>query len=157
MKNLYIHIIPHESGLFQWKAGQPRASLMKWKTLHPLSREACCSTAGILWQNYSSPCPKEVDSEFLKDPKPLRNPYCLHLSSVSSPLHQVWRVASSWEKSLIHFSFTAALKIRRKWHFKYRLKWQPTPVFLPGGSQGWRSLVGCHLWGCTESDMTEVT
>ena len=71
MKNLYIHIIPHESGLFQWKAGQPRASLMKWKTLHPLSREACCSTAGILWQNYSSPCPKEVDSEFLKDPKPL--------------------------------------------------------------------------------------
>ena len=26
-------------------------------------------------------------------------------------------------------------------------KWQPTPVFLPGESQGWRSLVGCHLWG----------
>ena len=36
-------------------------------------------------------------------------------------------------------------------------KWQPTPVFLPGESQGWGSLVGCHLWGCTESDMTEVT
>ena len=33
----------------------------------------------------------------------------------------------------------------------------PTPVFLPGESQGWRSLVGCHLWGRTESDMTEVT
>ena len=27
---------------------------------------------------------------------------------------------------------------------------QPTPVFLPGESQGWGSLVGCHLWGCTE-------
>ena len=26
-------------------------------------------------------------------------------------------------------------------------KWQPTPVFLPGESQGQRSLVGCHLWG----------
>ena len=26
-------------------------------------------------------------------------------------------------------------------------KWQPTPVFLPGESQGWGSLVGCHLWG----------
>uniref|UniRef100_A0A8C6D6F4 Membrane cofactor protein n=1 Tax=Moschus moschiferus TaxID=68415 RepID=A0A8C6D6F4_MOSMO len=36
-------------------------------------------------------------------------------------------------------------------------KWQPTPVFLPGESQGWGSLVGCHLWGRTESDMTEVT
>ena len=26
-------------------------------------------------------------------------------------------------------------------------RWQPTPVFLPGESQGQRSLVGCHLWG----------
>ena len=34
---------------------------------------------------------------------------------------------------------------------------QPTPVFLPGESQGRGSLVGCHLWGCTESDTTEVT
>ena len=31
------------------------------------------------------------------------------------------------------------------------------PVFLPGESQGWGSLVGCHLWGHTESDTTEVT
>ena len=34
---------------------------------------------------------------------------------------------------------------------------QPTPVFLPVESQGWGSLVGCHLWGHTESDMTEAT
>ena len=34
---------------------------------------------------------------------------------------------------------------------------QPTPVFLPGESQGWGSLVGFHLWGHTESDMTKVT
>ena len=39
----------------------------------------------------------------------------------------------------------------------WRRKWQPTPVFLPGGSQGWGSLVGCCLWGRTESDMTEAT
>jgi len=39
----------------------------------------------------------------------------------------------------------------------WRRKWQPTPVFLPGESQGWGSLVGCHPWGCTELDMTEVT
>ena len=39
----------------------------------------------------------------------------------------------------------------------WRRKWQPTPVFLPGEPQGWGSLVGCHLWGHTESDTTEVT
>ena len=35
--------------------------------------------------------------------------------------------------------------------------WQLPPVFLPGKSQGQRSLVGCHLWGHTELDMTEAT
>ena len=39
----------------------------------------------------------------------------------------------------------------------WRRKWQPTPVFLPGESQGRGSLVGCHLWGRTESDMTKAT
>ena len=39
----------------------------------------------------------------------------------------------------------------------WRKKWQPTPVFLPGESQGWESLVGYHLWGRMESDTTEVT
>jgi len=36
-------------------------------------------------------------------------------------------------------------------------KWQPTPLFLPGKFQGWGSLVGCRLWGCTESGTTEAT
>ena len=39
----------------------------------------------------------------------------------------------------------------------WRRKWQPTPLFLPGESQGRGSLVGCCLWGHTESDTTEVT
>ena len=38
-----------------------------------------------------------------------------------------------------------------------RRQWQPTPVFLPGESQGRGSLVGCYLWGRTESDTTEAT
>ena len=41
-------------------------------------------------------------------------------------------------------------KIRRR-------RQRPTPVFLPGESQGQRSLVGCRLWGCTELDTTEAT
>ena len=37
----------------------------------------------------------------------------------------------------------------------WRRKWQPTPVFLPGESQGVR-LVGCRLWGRTESETTDA-
>ena len=40
-------------------------------------------------------------------------------------------------------------------HFHALEKWHPTPVFLPGESQGQRSLVGCHPWGREESDTTE--
>ena len=39
----------------------------------------------------------------------------------------------------------------------WRRKWQPIPVFLPGESQGQKSLVGCRLWGHTELDTTEAT
>ena len=39
----------------------------------------------------------------------------------------------------------------------WRRKWQPTPVFLPGKSQGQRSLVCYSSWGHKELDMTEVT
>ena len=57
-----------------------------------------------------------------------------------------WRVRHDWATSLSLFTF-----------MHWRRQWQPTPVFLPGESQGWWSLVGCHLWGRTESDTTEVT
>ena len=56
------------------------------------------------------------------------------------------RVGHDWATSLSLFTF-----------IHWRRKWQPTPVFLPGESQGWGSLVGCRLWGRTESDTTEVT
>ena len=39
----------------------------------------------------------------------------------------------------------------------WRRKWQPTPVLLPGEPQGPGSLVGCRLWGRTESDAAEAT
>ena len=56
------------------------------------------------------------------------------------------RVGHHWATSLSLFTF-----------MHWRRKWQPTPVFLPGESQGRGSLVGCHLWGRTESDTTEAT
>ena len=55
-------------------------------------------------------------------------------------------VGHNWATSLSLFTF-----------MHWRRKWQHTPVFLPGESQGWGSLVGCRLRGRTESDTTEVT
>ena len=56
------------------------------------------------------------------------------------------RVGHDWATSLSLFTF-----------MHWRRKWPPTPVFLPGESQGRGSLVGCRLSGCTELDTTEVT
>ena len=61
-------------------------------------------------------------------------------------LQSTLRVGHNWATSLSLFTF-----------LHWRRKWQPTPVFLPGESQGRGSLVGCCLWGRTESDTTEVT
>ena len=56
------------------------------------------------------------------------------------------RVGHDWATSLSLFTF-----------MHWRRKWQLTPVFLPGESQGWGSLVGCRLWGRTESDTIAAT
>ena len=36
-----------------------------------------------------------------------------------------------------------------------RRKWQPTPIFLPGGSHGQKRLAGYSPWGCRELAMTQ--
>ena len=46
------------------------------------------------------------------------------------------RVGCNWATSLSLFTFMGC-----------RRKWQPTPVFLPGESQGQGSLVGCQSYG----------
>ena len=54
------------------------------------------------------------------------------------------RVGHDWATSLFTF-------------MNWRRKWQPTPVFLAWRIPGTVSLMGCHLWGRTESDTTEAT
>ena len=46
----------------------------------------------------------------------------------------------NWATSLSLFTF-----------MHWRRKWQPTPVFLPGESQGWGSPMGCPIYGVTQS------
>ena len=48
-----------------------------------------------------------------------------------------------------------ATSIHLHQHKLQRRRWHPTPVLLPGKSQGWRSLVGCSPRGREESDTTE--
>ena len=77
----------------------------------------------------------------------------LQFSCLENPMEggTWWAVVHGVAKSrtrLSDFTFT---------FMHWRRKWQPTPVFLPGESQGRWSLVGCRLWGRTESDTTEVT
>ena len=74
-----------------------------------------------------------------------------------------WKIP--WTEEPGGLQFMGSLRVRHDWatslslftFMHWRRKWQPTPVFLPGESQGPESLVGCRLWGRTESDMTEAT
>ena len=77
----------------------------------------------------------------------------LQYSCLENPMDgEAWKAAvhgvTEGQTRLSNFTFT---------FMQWRRKWQPTPIFLPGESQGQRSLVGCRLWGCIESDTTEVT
>ena len=74
-----------------------------------------------------------------------------------------WKIP--WTEEPGRLQSMGSLGIRHDWvtslslftFMHWRRKWQPTPVFLPGGSQGRGSLVGCCLWGLTESDTDEAT
>ena len=74
-----------------------------------------------------------------------------------------WKIP--WTEEPGRLQSMGSLRVRHNWatslslltFMHWRRKWQPTPVFLPGESKGRGSLVGCHLWGRTESDTTEVT
>ena len=74
----------------------------------------------------------------------LENPWTEELGSLQSM--GSLRVGHEWANSLSLLTF-----------MHWRRKWQPTAVFLPGESQRWGSLLGCRLWGRTESDTTETT
>ena len=56
------------------------------------------------------------------------------------------RVRHDWATSLSLFTF-----------MHWRRQWYPTPVFLPGESQGRRSLVGCRLCGRTQQQQQSLS
>ena len=96
---------------------------------------------------------------------------CLQLvihKTIWVPLHAytstlAWKIP--WMEEPGRLQSMGSLTVRHKWATSlslftfthWRRKWQPTPVLLPGESQGRRSLVGCRLWGRTEWDTTVAT
>ena len=67
--------------------------------------------------------------------------------------HCIWNRAS-----LVAQTVKSPPVMRETWVGKsrWRRKWQPTPVFLPGEPHGQRSLAGYSPWGHKESDRTET-
>ena len=92
--------------------------------------------------------------------------FCLYLVEKAMALHSstlAWKIP--WTEEPGRLQSMGLLGIGHDWatslslftFMHCRRKWQPTPVFLPGESQGRGSLVGCHFWGRTELDTTEAT
>ena len=86
--------------------------------------------------------------------------YICHMLAGSPDTEHVLSLLSKVLKSMARLlicehSYRLSLSIFTFMH--WRRKWQPTPVFLLGESQGWGSLLGCCLWGRTEWDTTEAT
>ena len=122
-----------QSELFRKMIDSSEINLLKSKymfILPTLIRQWLCSILEKAMATHSSALAWKIPSE-----EPGR------LKSMGS-----LRVGHDWATSLSLFT-----------SMHWRRKWQRTPVFLPGESQGPGSLVGCRLWGCTEPDTTEVT
>ena len=116
-----------------------------------LNCASCCGGRGIPACSLTLPYNKRGPSLFSGE----GNGTPLQYSCLENPMgggawwaavHGVVKSRHDWATSLSLFTF-----------MHWRKKWQPTPVFLPGESQGPESLVGCRLWGRTESDTTEAT
>ena len=129
-----------------WRVGHDWATSLSFFTFHfhALEKEMATHSSVLAWRIPGTGEPGGLPSmgshRVIHDWSDLAAATFLNLINKSFPNHSY----------LLDFC-----KVFMRWY--WRKKWQPTPVFLPGESQGWGSLVGCCLWGHTESDTTETT
>ena len=167
--------LSQHQGLFQWvSSSQQVAKVLEFQLQHQschwIFRTDCLSNFPYFSAGRGSPAsPTPALTSFFtlsdssdqtKTPAPQRdNPRFLSAHLPVLP-------QSIWALFALYFS-CKTMSTERKSDFltqesdftftHWRRKWQPTPVFLPGESQGWGSLVGCCLWGRTELDTTQAT
>ena len=97
------------------------------------------------------------------DPRILWDNKCVVSSMAPHSSTLAWKIP--WTEEPGRLQFMGSLRVGHNWatslslftFMHWRRKWQPTPVFLPGESQGQGSMVSCRLWGRTESVTTEAT
>ena len=135
-------------------------SLFSSNLLSSVSQFSRSVVYNSLWphglQHARHPCPSPTPGVY-SNSCPLEKAMAPHSSTLA------WK--TPWTEKPGRLQSMRSLRVRHDWatlislftFMHWRRKWQPTPVFLPGESQGQGSLVGCHLWGHTESDTTEVT
>ena len=137
-----------------------------WFNICKLINAICYIKKNVEWKLISS---SQMQKKYLKNSATIcdknlqhngyrRNvPYYNKVSEKAMAPHSstlAWKIP--WTEEPGRLQFMGSRRIRHDWvtslslftFMHWRRKWQPTPVFLPGESQG---------WGCTESDTTEVT
>ena len=132
---------------------------------------ACCSLWGpkesdtTEWLNNNNLiCTSKVKNRYGEKYSYIHRYSCISekaMAPLSSTL--AWKIP--WTEEPGRLQSMGSLRVRRNWVtslslfiiMHWKRKWQSTPVFLPGESQGQGSLVGYRLWSHTELDTTEVT
>ena len=120
---------------------QQRANSNVQAWAHPHSVHWLHGHTGSEWGKYTNiHYPKEEETEKAMAPHSSTLAWKIPWTEEPGGLQSMGsrRVGHNWMTSLSLFTF-----------MHWRRKWQPTPVFLPGESQGRGSLVGCRLWGRT--------
>ena len=96
---------------------------------------------------------QETQVRSLSREDPLEKEVATHSSTLAWKIP--WNGGAWW--ATVHGVAKSQTRLSDFTFMHWKRKWQPTPVFLPGESQGQRSLVGCCLWGHTYLDMAEAT
>ena len=82
---------------------------------------------------------------------------CTEMQIMGFPVVVTDQTDPGKERQVEHCGMILVCKVTRLRHGKWRRKWLPTPVLLPGEFHGQRSLLGYSPWGCKEWGQDWVT
>ena len=159
--NMRCLLYPQPSSMAQWQSACNAGDVGQED---PLEEEIATHTCILTWKIPRTEEPaglQSVESPRVEHDWATEHAHIIHLSrDIKSPHSSTLAWKIPWTEEPGRLQSMGSLKVISLSLFtfmRWRRKWQPTPVFLSGESLGQGSLVGCRLWGHTESDTTEVT